>query len=220
MARAESGDALPLNDLRTYRYRSLESSGTTLARYGVDIPLLTRINTDRGGAYFCSTLPTAQYSSLERDGVVFYIMLQRALGEGCRALAEASQRDAAPDALTDREQWKAVAPEGDIVSVSQRGMHAGVYRDETYWVAVNRSETEDTAKAAGVEAVDALFNGISYRRIDVEVGDTSSLANELWRIFLIAMLVALIVEAVLSLPSKRVESEPVLDFATAEGNAD
>ena len=71
LARAESGDALPLNELRTYRYRSLESSGTTLARYGDDIPLLTRINTDHGGAYFCSTLPTAQYSSLERDGVVF-----------------------------------------------------------------------------------------------------------------------------------------------------
>ena len=143
-------------------------------------------------------------------------MLQRALVEGCRALAEASQRDAAPDALTDREQWKAVAPAGNTVSVSQRGMHAGVYRDETYWVAVNRSEAEDTAKPASVESVDALFDGVSYRRIDVEVGDTSSLANELWRIFLIAMLVALIVEAVLSLPSKRVESEPVVNFADAD----
>ena len=216
LARAESGDALPLNELRTYRYRPLESSGTTLARYGDDIPLLTRINTDQGGAYFCSTLPTAQYSSLERDGVVYYIMLQRALAKGCRALAEASQRDAAPDALADREQWKPVAPEGDTVSVSQRGMHAGVYRDETYWVAVNRSEAEDTSKAAPVESVDALFSELSYRRIDVEVGDTSSLANELWRIFLIAMLVALIVEAVLSLPSKRVESDPVVDFAAAD----
>ena len=143
-------------------------------------------------------------------------MLQRALAEGCRALAEASQRDAAPDALEDREQWKSVAPKDDTVSVSQRGLHAGVYRDETYWVAVNRSAAEDTAKAAGVEAVDALYNGLSYRRIDVEVGDTSSLANELWRIFLIAMLVALIVEAVLSLPSKRVESDPVVDFAAAD----
>ena len=220
LERAESGDALPLNELRTYRYRALESSGTTLARYGEDIPLLTRINTDQGGVYFCSTLPTAQYSSLERDGVVFYVMLQRALSEGCRALAEASQRDAAPDALTDREQWKPIAPEGNTVSVSQRGLHAGVYQDETYWVAVNRSEAEDTGKAAGVEAVDGLFNELSYRRIDVEVGDTSSLANELWRIFLIAMLVALIVEAILSLPSKRVESSPTVDFAAVEGNAD
>ncbi|MCE2400037.1 BatA domain-containing protein [Candidatus Poribacteria bacterium] len=216
LAHVDSGNPLPLNKLRTYRYRAIESIGTPLARFGSDAPLLTRVNTDRGAAYFCSTLPTAQFSSLERDGVVFYVMLQRALAEGCRALTEASQRDAAPDALADRGQWEAVAPEGDAVSLSQRGLHAGVYRDEAYWVAVNRSQAEDSAKAAPEETVDALFNDLSYRRIDVEVGDTSSLANELWRIFLIAMAIALIVEAVLSLPSKKAESSPVGDFATAE----
>jgi len=216
LAHVDSGNPLPLNKLRTYRYRAIESMGTPLARFGSDAPLLTRVNTDRGAAYFCSTLPTAQFSSLERDGVVFYVMLQRALAEGCRALTEASQRDAAPDALADRGQWEAVAPEGDAVSLSQRGLHAGVYRDEAYWVAVNRSQAEDSAKAAPEETVDALFNDLSYRRIDVEVGDTSSLANELWRIFLIAMAIALIVEAVLSLPSKKAESSPVGDFATAE----
>ena len=220
LAHVDSGNPLPLNDLHTYRYRAIESSGTPLARFGDDSPLLTRMNTDSGGVYFCSTLPTAQFSSLERDGVVFYVMLQRALAEGCRALAEASQRDAAPDALAGNDQWEAVAPEGDAVSLSQRGLQAGVYRDEEYWVAINRSESEDTAKAALVESVDTLFDGLSYRRIDVEVGDTSSLANELWRIFLIAMVVALIVEAVLSLPSKKVENNPLIDFATADGNAD
>ncbi len=220
LARSESGDALPLNDLRTYRYRALESSGITLARFGDDIPLLTRTNTDRGRVYFCSTLPTAQFSSLERDGVVFYVLLQRALAEGCRALADASQRHAAPDVLADNDQWKAVAPEGEAVSLSQRGLQAGVYRDDEYWVAVNRSEVEDTAKAASVEAVDTIFTGLSYRRIDLEVGDTSSLANELWRIFLIAMAVALIVEAVLSLPSKKAETNPLIDLAPAGGEAD
>ena len=216
LAHADSGNPLPLNDLRTYRYRAIENSGTSLARFGNDAPLLTRVNTDHGAVYFCSTLPTAQFSSLERDAVVFYVMLQRALAEGCRALTDASQRDAAHDALADRGQWEAVAPEGDAVSLSQRGLHAGVYRDEAYWVAVNRSSAEDTAKAAPVETVDALFNGLSYRRIDVEVGDTSSLANELWRIFLIAMAIALIVEAVLSLPSKKAESSSAVDFATAD----
>ena len=220
LVRSESGDALPLNDLRTYRYRALESTGTTLARFGDDIPLLTRTNTDSGGVYFCSTLPTAQFSSLERDGVVFYVMLQRALAEGCRALAEASQRDAAPDALAGSDQWQAVAPEGDAIPLSQRGLQAGVYRDAEYWVAVNRSQVEDAAKASPVQTVDSLFDGLSYRRIDVEVGDTSSLANELWRTFLIAMLIALIVEAILSLPSKKAESSPVVEFATADGNAD
>ncbi|RKU05793.1 hypothetical protein C6501_19535 [Candidatus Poribacteria bacterium] len=219
-AHVDSGNPLPLNELRTYRYRAIESTGTPLARFDNDAPLLTRVNTDLGAVYFCSTLPTAQFSSLERDGVVFYVMLQRALAQGCRALTDASQRDATADALADREQWEPIAPEGDTISVSQRGLHAGVFRDEAYWVAINRSQAEDAAKAAPVQTVDTLFDGLSYRRIDVEVGDTSSLANELWRIFLIAMAIALIVEAVLSLPSKKAESSPIVDLTAADANAD
>ncbi len=203
LAHVESGEALPLNELRTYRYRTLESTGTPLATFDDDAPLLNRVATDHGAVYFCSTLPTAQFSSLERDGIVFYVMLQRALTDGSRSLAVASQRDAGLDVLADREQWTAVAPEEDTASLSEIGLHAGVYQDETHWVAVNRSQTEDGAAISSVEAVDALFDGLSYRRIDVDVGDTSALASELWRIFLIAMALALIVEAVLSLPSRK-----------------
>ena len=72
---------------------------------------------------------------------------------------------------------------------------------------MNRSQIEDSATAVPVETVDALFGGMSYRRIDVDVGDTSALASELWRIFLIAMIVALLIEAVLSLPSRRHSSQ-------------
>ena len=207
LAHVESGDALPLNELRTYRYRSFESSGTPLARFDGNAPLLTRIATDRGAVYFCSTLPTAQFSSLEREGVIFYVILQRALEQGCRALAVASQRDAGPDVLTDRDQWELVAPadnsDAPLYLSSQRGLHAGVYRDGAYLTAVNRSQIEDSATAVPIETVDALFDGMSYRRIDVNVGDTSALASELWRIFLFAMIVALLAEAVLSLPSRR-----------------
>ena len=220
LAHVESGDALPLNELRTYRYRSFESLGTPLARFDDDAPLLTRVATDRGAVYFCSTLPTAQFSSLEREGVTFYVILQRALDQGCRALAVASQRDAGPDVLIDRNEWELVAPADDSPLLSQRGLHAGVYRDEAYWTAVNRSQIEDSAVAAPVEAVDALFDGMSYRRIDVDVGDTSALASELWRIFLIAMIVALLVEAVLSLPSRRVRATPLIDLTVASGRVE
>ena len=203
LAHVESGDALPLNELRTYRYRSFESSGTPLARFDDNAPLLTRVATDQGAVYFCSTLPTAQFSSLEREGVIFYVILQRALDQGCRALAVASQRDAGPAVLADRDQWEFVAPADNSPLLSQRGLHAGVYRDGAYWTAVNRSQIEDSATAVPIETVDGLFEGMSYRRIDVDVGDTSALASELWRIFLFAMIVALLVEAALSLPSKR-----------------
>ena len=220
LAHAESGDALPLSELRTYQYRDFESQGTLLARFDNDAPLLTRVATDQGAAYFCSTLPTAQFSSLERDGVVFYVMLQRALAEGSQTLAVASQRDAEIDVLADRNQWEPVAPAKNSAALSQRGLHAGVYRDETYWAAINRSPVEDDAKTASLEAVDGLFDGLSYRRIDVNVGDTSALASELWRIFLIAMAVVLILEAVLSLPSRKTESTPLVDLAAAEGSAE
>ena len=216
LAHVESGNALPLNELRTYKYRSFESPGTPLARYDDDAPLLTRVATDRGAVYFCSTLPTAQFSSLEREGVIFYVILQRALDQGCRALAVASQRDAGPNVLADRNDWELVVPaensDATLYLSSQRGLYAGVYREGAYWTAVNRSQIEDTATAVPVETVDALFDGMSYRRIDVDVGDTSALASELWRIFLIAMIVALLTEAALSLPSKRVRTTPSIDF--------
>ena len=209
LAHVESGDALPLNELRTYRYRSFESLGTPLARLDDDAPLLTRVATDRGAVYFCSTLPTAQFSSLEREGVTFYVILQRALDQGCRALAVASQRDAGTDVLADRNEWELVAPvdnsHAPLHLSSQRGLQAGVYRDGAYWTAVNRSQIEDSATVVAIETVDTLFDGMSYRRIDVDVGDTSALASELWRIFLFAMIVALLVEAVLSLPSRRIK---------------
>ena len=220
LAHVESGDALPLNGLRTYRYRTLESTGTPLARFDDETPLLTRVPTDHGAIYFCSTLPTAQFSSLERDGIVFYIMLQRALTEGCLTLTAAAQRDAGVGVLADREQWEPIAPAENTASLSQRELHAGVYREDEYWVAVNRSHAEDSAKTSPVETVDALFDGLSYRRIDVDVGDTSALASELWRIFLIAMALALILEAALSLPSRKTEDTPLINLTTAEGSAE
>ena len=212
LAHVESGDALPLNQLLTYRYRAFESTGTPLARFEDEASLLTRVATDRGAVYFCSTLPTAQFSSLEREGVVFYVMLQRALTEGSHSLAVASQRNAGPGVLADRNQWEPVAPTDDappLSHFSQRGLHAGVYRDGEYWAAVNRSQVEDIAQTVPVATVDALFDGMSYRRIDADIGDTSALASELWRIFLIAMAVALVAEAVLSLPSRRSGSSQV-----------
>ena len=118
--------------------------------------------------------------------------------------------------LADRNAWELVAPtdnsDAPLYLSSQRGLHAGVYQEGAYWTAVNRSQIEDTATAVPVETVDALFDGMSYRRIDVDVSDTSALASELWRIFLIAMIVALLAEAALSLPSKRVRTTPSIDF--------
>lgn len=217
LAHVGSGDPLPLNELRIYRSCALECSGTTLARFEDQRPLLKRVPTDRGGVYFCTTLPTAEYSSLERDGVVFYALLQRALAEGTRALAAASQRDAGPEALADRSGWECVAPAEDAFAIAQRGLRAGVYREDGDWAAVNRRAAEDGFKVVHEATVDGLFEGLVYQRIDDVVGDTGPLAREIWRSFLLAMMLALVFEAALCLPGRTREPKRWGDLARVGG---
>ena len=212
-AHSRSGDPLPLADLRTYQYCSFSSPGTPpthlgtpLARLGNGTPLLSRVSTDRGGVYFSSTLPTAQFSSLARDGVVFYALLQRALAEGARSLDVASQRDAGSGALSDGE-WETVTSSIDGSTVSERDLLAGVVRDGERWVALNRSVDEDMAIVVPTASVDALFDGLRYERIDDSVTSDAALVSEIWRTFLIAMALALVLEALFSLPIKRTSEE-------------
>jgi len=190
-----------------------ETPGTVLARLADELPLLLRVPTDQGGVYFCTTLPTARYSSLERDGVAFYVMLQRALAEGCRALAAASQRDAGPGALADRSQWQRVTDADN--GVSQRELHAGVFQDGDLWCALNRSVSEDRVPVTPVETVDGLFEGLAYERIDDAVDNPASLASEIWRFFLMAMALALVVEAALCMPEKKVRTPGFGEFSAA-----
>jgi hypothetical protein len=223
LARAGSGEALPLNDLRTYRSRTFESltpehSATALARLGDDRPLLVRVfkdQGDQGGVYFCTTLPTAPYSSLERDGVVFYVMLQRALAEGCRVLAAASQRDAGPGVLADRRQWARVTEAGKGFGVSQRELHAGVFQDGDLWCALNRSPAEDRTTVTPVATVDALFAELAYERINDTLDDPTSLASEIWRFFLLVLALALVAEALLCMPDKKVSAPGLGGFNVA-----
>jgi hypothetical protein len=162
-------------------------------------------------------LPTPQYSTLSRDGVAFYVMMQRALVEGSRALSLASQRDAAPGVLADLGECEVVATAND--AASQRGLHAGVYRKDGRIVAVNRAAEEDSAEPISEAIVDGLFAGLAYQRIDDAVGDNAALASEIWRAFLIAMVLALILEAVLCLPERVVEKPESIRFAPVGGQA-
>ena len=62
---------------------------------------------------------------------------------------------------------------------------------------------EDDARVAAPERIDGLFRGLSFSRIVGRAGSADSIVQEIWRAFLIAMLVALVVEGLLSLPRRR-----------------
>ena len=69
---------------------------------------------------------------------------------------------------------------------------------------MNRPASEDGAAVLGpTSGVAGLFRGLDFSRVDDKAGARGSIVQEVWRLFLAGMMVALVMEAVLCLPPKR-----------------
>ena len=207
LANTLSGGALPVGELEVLRSCGLEGELVPLASLPGGVPLVARVPDGRG-IFFCATLPRPGDSTLASEGIVLYAILQRAIDRGAEPLAGARQLDAGPAAqllLTEAgsgSRWERVAGSDGAVS-AEAGLHAGVYAAEGRLVAVNRSPAEDSSAIAAAERIDGLFRGLSYTRATGTAGRGDSIVQEIWRAFLIAMLLALVGEGLLSLPRRR-----------------
>ena len=92
LATDADGQVLAVEQLRCQRRRKMDApNATTLASFADRVPLLVRAATKRGGAYFLSTLPTADCSNFVDDGIVLFVMMHRCLDAGAIAAGEARQ---------------------------------------------------------------------------------------------------------------------------------
>jgi hypothetical protein len=98
--------------------------------------------------------------------------------------------------------WRQVAGAPEAISTDY-AYHAGVYQAGDKLLAVNRSTAEDQAAVLADERVAELFQGLDFTRVDDRAGSLIGLIQEIWRPFLIAMLIALLAEAALCLPRRR-----------------
>jgi hypothetical protein len=234
LADTQDGSALPMGELRIYRWREADYADdsidpTVLARLAENAsPVLERLpissgdaeSADAGGVYVCHVLPQASQSNLARDGVTLFAILHRALESGARSLAGANQRVCGRDALPADENWQAVKDSAipglsgasADSSTTERGLLPGVFFTETInsegekgrrLVALNRPLEEDSRSVVDGDDLATLFSGLDYERITLTVDDRRSLVSEVWRAFLIAMALALIIEAFLCLPKKK-----------------
>ena len=203
-----SGAALPVGDLKAYQFCLLEGSGSVLARFDTGQPLLTRATTDSGAVYFCATLPRASHSSMARDGVVFYVMLQRGLASGAAALGQARQLAAGDLEITDLTQWSELATDVSHVASSARPLHAGVFQRGDELVAINRPPGEDLASSVDVDALGPLFGGLDYTVVSDTLTGNEALASEIWRAFLVVMILALVLEAAFCLADQQPARTP------------
>ena len=93
------------------------------------------------------------------------------------------------------------AGEASILS-NQYAQHAGVYRCDELLIAQNRLAEEDSGKVVKAETLSSLFGALKWSRIEVGAS-ARSLVQEIWRWFLIIMLAALVIEALLCIPKRR-----------------
>ncbi|HET6196686.1 MAG TPA: hypothetical protein VFE12_13065, partial [Acetobacteraceae bacterium] len=198
LANAGDGKALPLGRLEVYGSRRLNGPGTVLARLRSERPLLQRATTDRGGVYFFTTLPANEASNLARQGIVLVAMVQRALEEGVKALRPGSGVDAGTS-LGNRAEWQQVLRYDDSVLSLEQELFPGVLRQNDRVLAVNRPASEDATAMLDRAAVSDLFAGSSVTISVNDSKDDSALVEEIWKLLLLFMALALVGEAMLSL---------------------
>lgn len=201
LAHTQSGSALPVGEIQVRRYCGLSGERTPLGVLRGGAPLLARAVTSGGGAYFCATTPALGDSSLATNGVVLYVLVQRALAAGADALEGARQLVAGAAPKDTPALWKRLAGTSDALSTDYP-LHRGIYQAGDRLLAVNRSVAEDAAPVLADRAVAELFQGLDFARVDDRAGSLGSLIQEIWRVFLVAMIGALLVEAGLCLPKR------------------
>ena len=200
LANTLNGAPLPLGPLSVFRCCELTGEGTELAQLAGGPPLLKKADTDHGGAWFCTTLPLGTYSSLVSNGIPFYVMIQRALAQGAGALGNARQWTAAAGTLPESTDWTALDEKSGEVLPSLRSLNGGLWKSSEVLAAINRPLEEDNVETVSDDNLNQLFSGLNYTVIDDQAGAVGSLASEVWRMFLIAMIVALMAEAILCVP--------------------
>ncbi|MCP4190130.1 MAG: hypothetical protein GY768_05830 [Planctomycetaceae bacterium] len=201
-----SGQPLPVGKLKIFRHLELRGEANPLAQLDGGSLLLSQAIQTAGPVYFCTTLPRASHSTLAQDGIVFYVMLQRALSLGAATQSTARQVIAGTETAQQINDWKLLYSNRQDVISSLRWTQTGVMQQGDELVALNRSAAEDLQTTLDEQQINEVFGGLEYRQIQEEVSDRTALASEIWRAFLITMALALILEALLCIPERKPSS--------------
>lgn len=198
------GTPIPGDRLKAIRRQAPEGEFTTLARWDDHTAFLARLAHDRGTAWFAASLPDYTWSNLG-DADVLLPLVQRSV------LAGAERFDSSYISHVGSEQSR--PREGEAVTRlddygtsyhSVPTLQAGVYRLGERLLALNRPAAEDLPDSLSRENLDTILRGTGYKLSEQTARNSDdSLATEIWRAFLAAMLFFLIAEALLCLPPRQ-----------------
>lgn len=211
LAHSLDGAPLPVGELKIRQYRKLNYSSQvpiSLARFENGDSLLSKININNGFAYFLTTHMRPTWSDLSSNGIVLYVMVQRALAQGTAVKKGQNFREAGEIEQSIASQWVRIAGSETAPSTENASI-AGIYKlSNGEFLAINRSSMEVSSPSLSIDSVEEGFGNLPLQVIGSGNEEAESgIVQEIWRLFLLVMVIALVLEAYFSLPTKRVGDE-------------
>jgi hypothetical protein len=212
LAKSDEHQSLPLAQTTFMRRRAINGQKNALAAFEDGAAFLTHQSLGRGEIYFCASLPDPAWSSLG-EGPVLVPMLQRMLLAGGRRLQQVSAVACGELSAVDQaRQWAPV----DSTEAKDIRTQAGVYRSGDRFLAVNRPASEDEPEILDSDQARKLFGDLPVQTLQERYLNVGQLQGEIWRVFVFAMLLFLLGEAVLILPPRRIATAQTATPAKAK----
>lgn len=200
------GTPIPADRLRAIRRQIPAGDAAPLARWEDGEPFLSRRVVDRGTAWYLGSIPDYSWSNLG-DADVLLPVIQRIITSGADRFdasyltyaGSAESRTLPGEARTRLDNYGTPDP-------ANAAFESGIYRLGSRLLAVNRPLPEDDPEILGRDQLDIALDGTGYTLLDQAGQATEAdISRDLWRPFLIAVLLFLIAEAILCLPKKQTE---------------
>lgn len=197
------GTPVPAERLKSIRRQVPQGDATALARWEDGEPFITRRIVDSGTAWFVGSLPDYTWSNLG-DADVLLPTVQRIITAGAERFDASYLATVGTDAAQPLAgETRTRIDDYGTPDPANVEFESGIFRFGERIVAVNRPQQEDNPEVLPRESLDQALEGTGYTLLDQagQSGDPS-LSRDVWRGFLIAMLLLLISEAILCLPKK------------------
>jgi hypothetical protein len=202
LAKTDEGLSLPLREATFQRRQMIVGPKNVLAAFEDGAPFLARQALGRGEVFFCASLPKKEWSTLS-EGPVLVPMMQRLLQSGSRRLEQSSTMACGELSASDQAQrWVSLdSPAGKDIR-----FESGAYRSGERLVAVNRPAAEDEPDVLELDQTKRLFGDLPFQMLLERRTQKEHLQGEIWRIFLMGVLLLLLMEGILILPPRSADA--------------
>ncbi|MES2438902.1 MAG: BatA domain-containing protein [Verrucomicrobiota bacterium] len=197
------GTPIPAERLKAIRRQVPSGDATALARWEDGEPVIARRIFDQGTAWFIGSLPDYTWSNLG-DADVLLPSVQRIIAAGAERFDASYLATVGSDAAQPLAgEIRTRLDDYGTPDPANAAYESGIFRLGERVIAINRPAQEDSPEILSRESLDQALEGTGFTLLDqAGQGNDPSLSRDVWRGFLIAVLLFLISEAFLCLPKK------------------